>query len=57
MLVPPLCMGFFSQQFWSGLPFPFPGNLPHPGIEPVFLACLLTVPPGKINLIKESRKI
>ena len=23
------------QEYWSGLPFPSPGNLPHPGIEPV----------------------
>ena len=24
----------FSRQYWSGLPFPSPGDLPHPGIEP-----------------------
>ena len=28
----PLTMGFSRQEYWSGLPFPFPGNLPHPGI-------------------------
>ena len=27
-------MGFSSQEDWSGLPFPFPGDLPDPGIEP-----------------------
>ena len=27
-------MGFPRQEYWSGLPFPFPGNLPDPGIEP-----------------------
>ena len=27
-------MGFSRQRYWSGLPFPFPGNLPNPGIEP-----------------------
>ena len=27
-------MGFSSQEYWSGLPFPFPGDLPDPGIEP-----------------------
>ena len=27
-------MGFPSQEYWSGLPFPSPGNLLHPGIEP-----------------------
>ena len=30
----PLSMGFFRQEYWSGLPFPFPGDLPDPGIEP-----------------------
>ena len=28
-------MGFFRQENWSGLPFPFPGDLPDPGIEPM----------------------
>ena len=28
-----LCMGFPRQEYWSGLPFPFPGDLPDPGIE------------------------
>ena len=27
-------MGFSRQEHWSGLPFPFPGDLPDPGIEP-----------------------
>ena len=26
-------MGFFRQEYWSGLPFPSPGDLPGPGIE------------------------
>ena len=30
----PLSMGFSKQEYWSGLPFPSPGDLPHPGIEP-----------------------
>ena len=30
----PLSMGFSRQQYWSGLPFPSPGDLPDPGIEP-----------------------
>ena len=29
----PLSMGFFRQEYWSGLPFPPPGDLPDPGIE------------------------
>ena len=31
----PLLMGFPKQEYWSGLPFLFPGNLPDPGIEPL----------------------
>ena len=31
----PLSMGFPKQEYWSGLPFPFPGDLPDPGTEPV----------------------
>ena len=30
----PLSMGFSRQEYWSGLPFPSPGELPNPGIEP-----------------------
>ena len=30
----PLSMGFSRQEYWSGLPFPSPGDLPNPGIEP-----------------------
>ena len=30
----PLSMGFPRQEFWSGLPFPFPGDLLHPRVEP-----------------------
>ena len=30
----PLSMGFSRQEYWSGLPFPSPGDLPHPGKEP-----------------------
>ena len=30
----PLSMGFSRQGYWSGLPFPPPGDLPNPGIEP-----------------------
>ena len=31
----PLSMGFSRQEYWSGLPFPSPGDLPDPGIVPV----------------------
>ena len=30
----PLSIGFSRQEHWSGLPFPSPGDLPDPGIEP-----------------------
>ena len=30
----PLSMGFSRQEYWSGLPFPSPGDLPNPGIKP-----------------------
>ena len=30
----PLSMRFSRQEYWGGLPFPPPGNLPNPGIEP-----------------------
>ena len=43
-------MGFSRQEYWSGLPFPSPGDLPDPGIEPkppAFQADALTSePPG-----------
>ena len=47
----PPFMGFSRQEYWSGLPFPSPGDLPDPGIEPgspAFQADTLTSePPGK----------
>ena len=47
----PPSMGFSRQEYWSGLPFPSPGNLPNSGIEPgspAFQADALTSePPGK----------
>ena len=33
-----LSMGFSRQEYWSGLPFPSPGGLPNPRIEPESLA-------------------
>ena len=33
----PLLMGFPRQEYWSGLPFPSPGDLPDPGIKPTSL--------------------
>ena len=36
----PLSMGLFRQEYWNGLPFPSPGDLPNLGIEPESLASL-----------------
>ena len=35
----PLSTGYLRQEYWSGLPFPSPGDLPDPGIEPCLLHC------------------
>ena len=47
----PLSMGFSRQEYWSGLPFPSPGDLPNPGIEPRSSALqadsLVSEAPGK----------
>ena len=44
-------MEFSRQEYWSRLPFPSPGNLPDPGIEPrsptLQADALTSVPPGK----------
>ena len=44
-------MGFSRQEYWSGLLFPSPGDLPDPGIEPTSPAlqadALTSEPPGK----------
>ena len=36
----PLSMGFSRQEYWSGFPFPTPGDLPDPGVEPMSLISL-----------------
>ena len=50
----PLSMGFSRQKYWRGLPYPSPGDLPNPGIEPASLkypalaeGSLPLAPPGK----------
>ena len=49
----PPFMEFSRQECWSGLPFPSPGELPDPGIEPgspaLQAAALLSEPPGKLS--------
>ena len=50
----PLSMGFPRQEYWSGLPFSSPGDLPDPRIKPTSPALagrlFITVPPGKTSL-------
>ena len=47
----PLSMGFPRQEYWSGLPFPSPGDLPDPATGPISPALeskfFVTEPPGK----------
>ena len=43
----PLSMGFLRQEYWSGLPFPSPSDLPDSAIEPFFTA----EPQGKPNFL------
>ena len=46
----PLSVGFPRQEYWSVLPFPSPGDLPDPGIEPTSALVgrfFATEPPGK----------
>ena len=56
----PLSMGFFRHEYWSGLPFPSPGDLPEPGIEPGSPALqadsLLTELRGLPKILTNSKK-
>ena len=56
----PLSMKFSRQEHWSGFPFPSPGNLPEPGIEPRSPALQTdswpSEPPGNYNLEKLIKK-
>ena len=49
----PLFMGFPKQEYWNGLPFPFPGDIPDSGVKPRSLALpadsLPSEPPGNPN--------
>ena len=56
----PLSMEFFRQEYWSGKPFPSPGDLPNPGTEPSAPALqadsLPSEPPGKPKVYSSSPK-
>ena len=53
----PQSMGFSRQEYWSGLPFPSPEDLPDPGIKPRYPALqadtLTSEPPGKPMMKKD----
>ena len=63
----PESMGFSRQEYWSGVPFPSPGDLPNPGIKPgppaLQADALLSEIPGKkltvkaIQCVSESRSV
>ena len=58
----PLSMEFSRQEYWSGLPFPSPWDLPHPGIKsrsPALQAeSLLTESPGKLlRVLRDETKL
>ena len=59
-LQPPPSMEFSRQEYWNGLPFPIPEDLPNPGIKPMSLESLAlasiffaTAPPGKSKAASE----
>ena len=47
----PLSMAFLKEEYWGGLPFPYPGNLSNLGVQPVSPTLadrfFTTEPPGK----------
>ena len=50
----PLSVEFSRQEYWSGLPFPTPGDLPDSGIEPVSLVSLILA--GRFFTTASTRK-
>ena len=52
---------FSRSAYWSGLPFPSPGDLPNPGIEPKSPALqansLLSEPPGKLSEVLSRKEV
>ena len=58
----PLSMGFSRQDHWSGLPFPLPGDLPDPAMEPAYLVTpagrfFITEPPGSPSLHQSTLQV
>ena len=57
----PLSMEFSRQKYWSGLPFPSPGDLPNPGMESGFPELwadpLPSEPPGKLKVPVNEKQL
>ena len=51
----PPSMQFSRQEYWSGLPFPSPGDLPKPGIEPGSSALQADALPSEKTELKRQR--
>ena len=51
----PQSMGFSRQEYWSGLPFPFPGDLPDPEMEPMSLKPDGSVNPREFSVSRQRR--
>ena len=51
----PLSMGFSRQEYWSGLPWPPPGDRPHPGMEPASLRSPAVAGGGLYQLLRYSQ--
>ena len=56
-------MEFYRQGYWSGLPFPTPGDIPNPGVEPMSLVSpalagefFIAEPPGKPHVDRSLAK-
>ena len=58
----PLSMGFHRQEYWSGLPFPTPEDLPDPGIKPLSPASsalagrFFTTEPPEKPVVRQKKK-
>ena len=54
----PLSMGFPRQEYWSGLPFPSPGDLPNPGIKPISPAWQVgSLPQSHLGSLEVAHKL
>ena len=50
-------MGFSRREYWSGLPFPSPGDLSDPGIEPTYVCVYIYIPRFLILAIQPNTNL